>query len=175
MESKIICAGFGGQGILSLGKFIVYSGMEEGLEVTWLPSYGPEMRGGTANCSVVLSKKPIASPLITHPDVLIAMNSPSLDKFESKVNKGGTILVNSDLIEKKVGRKDVTVKYVNANKLAVDAGSPRSANIVMLGAFVKLGGIVTKEAASHALMHQFEGKKGVEGVKKAFEAGFEAI
>ncbi len=175
MEQKVICAGFGGQGILSLGKFMVYAGMEEGLEVTWLPSYGPEMRGGTANCSVVLSDKPVASPLITKPHVLIAMNSPSLDKFEHKVLPGGTVLINSDLIEKKVERKDLTAKYINANQIANKVGSPRSANIVMLGAFVKAGKVVTKEAASHALMHQFEGKKGADEVLAAFEAGYEAV
>jgi 2-oxoglutarate ferredoxin oxidoreductase subunit gamma len=175
MESKVICAGFGGQGILSLGKFMVYAGMEQGLEVTWLPSYGPEMRGGTANCSVVLSDKPVASPLISHPNMLIVMNTPSLDKFESKVEKGGIILVNSDLIDKKVTRDDVTVKYIPAVTIATQAGSPRSANIVMLGAYVKLGKVVNKETAIHAMKKQFEGKKGIEGVLAAFEAGYEAV
>ncbi|MDD4432007.1 MAG: 2-oxoacid:acceptor oxidoreductase family protein [Clostridia bacterium] len=172
MESKIICAGFGGQGILSLGKFMVYAGMEQNLEVTWLPSYGPEMRGGTANCSVVLSDKPVASPLITKPNILIVMNTPSLDKFESKVEKGGLILVNSDLIERKISRDDVTVKYISANTIALELGSARSANIVMFGAYVKYGGVVSKDTALDALMHQFEGKKGADSIKKAFEAGY---
>lgn len=175
MESKVICAGFGGQGILSLGKFMVYAGMEQNLEVTWLPSYGPEMRGGTANCSVVLSDKPVASPLITCPDCLIAMNLPSLEKFEKKVAKGGLMLINSDLIEAKTQRTDVKAHYIPANTLAEQSGSARSANIIMLGAFVKLSSYMDKQAVIHALKHQFEGKSALTSVLNAFEIGYGAV
>ena len=106
MENKIIIAGFGGQGVQSLGMFIAYASIHDGKEVTFLPSYGPEMRGGTSNCSVVVSDKPVASPIIAVPDMLIAMNKPSLAKFENKVRKGGTIIVNSSLIDTKVQRDE---------------------------------------------------------------------
>lgn len=175
MEHKIVCAGFGGQGILSLGKFMVYAGMDMGYEVTWLPSYGPEMRGGTANCSVVISDKPVASPLITHPNIVIAMNKPSLDKFVNVMSEKGIIFINSGLINDKVTRKDVTAYYLDANALATAADSERSANIVMLGAFVKVVKEFDKAMVIKALEHQFEGKKSLTGVLKAFEAGYNAV
>ncbi|MDD4316383.1 MAG: 2-oxoacid:acceptor oxidoreductase family protein, partial [Clostridia bacterium] len=112
MEEKIIIAGFGGQGVLSLGQFIAYSAIHDNKEVTWLPSYGPEMRGGTSNCSVVVSDKPVASPIIAAPDCLIAMNKPSLNKFEGKVRKGGIIIVQNRLIDTKVERDDVKAYYI---------------------------------------------------------------
>ena len=120
--SAILLAGFGGQGILFSGKLLVYSGLLDGKEVSWLPSYGPEMRGGTGNCSVVISDESIGSPLVTAPDVLIAMNLPSLDKFEDSVVPGGTILLDSSLIDRKVTRKDVKVCYVDASRLAEENG-----------------------------------------------------
>ena len=131
---KIVLAGFGGQGVLSLGQILAYAAMAEGKEVTWLPSYGPEMRGGTANCSVIIADKPIASPIVSNPTLLVAMNGPSLDKFADKVTPGGVILVNSSLIAQKVERKDVRVYYVPANEMALDLGTAKAANIIMLGA-----------------------------------------
>ena len=111
---QYLFAGFGGQGILFSGKFLAYKGLTEGKQVSWLPSYGPEMRGGTASCGVILSDTPVGSPIVSKPDVLIAMNLPSLDKYEDDVVPGGVIFVDSSLIERKVKRTDVTVHYIPA-------------------------------------------------------------
>ena len=143
MIHKIIFAGFGGQGVLFAGKTLAYAGMDEDLQISWLPSYGPEMRGGTANCSVIISDEPIGSPVINAPDVLIAMNKPSLEKFENDVVAGGTIIYDSSLIDRKVERDDVTAAYVEATKLASDAGKRNLANMVMLGALIKATGVFT--------------------------------
>ena len=116
--NRILIAGFGGQGVLFAGKFLAYKGLCEGRQLSWLPSYGPEMRGGTANCNVVLSDEPIGSPIVTSPDILIAMNLPSLDKFEDAVVPGGAIFVDSTLIERKVKRDDVRVFYIPATQMA---------------------------------------------------------
>ena len=130
---QIVIAGFGGQGILFAGKFLAYKGLLEDQQVSWLPSYGPEMRGGTANCSVILSDSPVGSPIISHPDVLMVMNLPSLDKFEDSVVPGGRIFVDSTLITREVKRKDVTVYYIPATKMANDAGMSSLANMILLG------------------------------------------
>ena len=170
----IIVAGFGGQGVLSLGQFIAYSAMYEGMEVSWLPSYGPEMRGGTANCSVCVGKEPIASPIISAPDTLIAMNMPSLVKFVDKVKVGGTIIVNSSLITEKVARDDVNVIYVDANSLAVKANNPKAANLVIFGAYVKHCGILDKENALETIGKIFAKKpKFIPSNLAAFEVGYE--
>ena len=131
--TQILIAGFGGQGILFAGKFLAYKGLLEDLQVSWLPSYGPEMRGGTANCNVVLSDDPVGSPIVTDPDVLIAMNLPSLEKYVNAVVPGGQIYVDSTLISAKVERTDVSVFYIPATKMANDAGVPTLANMVMMG------------------------------------------
>lgn len=130
---NILFAGFGGQGILFAGKFLAYKGLLEGKQVSWLPSYGPEMRGGTANCSIILSDDPIGSPIVDRPDVLIAMNLPSLDKYEDAVVSGGKIFVDSSLIERKVVRTDVDVYYVPATGLASENGIPTLANMIITG------------------------------------------
>ena len=170
---RITIAGFGGQGVLSLGQFIAYSAMYEGKEVSWLPSYGPEMRGGTANCSVCVDDKPIASPIIGNPDTLIAMNKPSLDKFIDKVRPGGTIIVNSSLIEDKITRTDVNVLYVDANALAIQAGNQKTANIVIFGAYVKLTGTLNKENAINTISKIFAKKpKVIPANISAFELGY---
>lgn len=130
-DLNIVFAGFGGQGILFAGKVVAYAGLIEGRELSWLPSYGPEMRGGTANCSICLSDEPIGSPLVTNPNVLIAMNRPSLDKFVNEVEPGGTILLDSSLIDERVERDDVTVFYVPASKLAEENGLKGLANIIL--------------------------------------------
>ena len=141
MNTKnIILSGFGGQGILFAGKFLAYKGMLEEKEVSWLPSYGPEMRGGTASCSVIVSDEKVGSPIITTPNVLIAMNLPSLDKFESTVEKGGIIIADSTLIERKVMRDDVTTYYVPATKLASDNGFPTLANMIIVGKLLNVLG-----------------------------------
>ena len=131
--TQILIAGFGGQGILFSGKFLAYKGLTEDLQVSWLPSYGPEMRGGTANCNVILSDDPVGSPIITTPDVLIAMNTPSLQKYVNDVAKGGQIYVDSSLIDTKVERQDVEVFYIPATQMAKDNGIGTLANMIIVG------------------------------------------
>lgn len=131
--TQYLFAGFGGQGILFAGKFIAYKGLIEDKQVSWLPSYGPEMRGGTASCSVIISDEPVGSPIVSKPDVLIAMNLPSLDKYEDSVVSGGTIYVDSTLIERKVKRDDVTVKYIPATGMASENDMPTLANMIIVG------------------------------------------
>ena len=131
--TQILIAGFGGQGVLFAGKFLAYKGLMEDLQVSWLPSYGPEMRGGTANCSVILSEEPVGSPIITAPDVLIAMNLPSLQKYVDAVVPGGQVYVDSALIDAKVERTDVEVFYIPATQMAKDNGIPTLANMIILG------------------------------------------
>ena len=133
MTTQILLAGFGGQGILFAGKFLAYKGLTDGKNVSWLPSYGPEMRGGTASCSVILSDDPVGSPIISHPDILVAMNLPSLDKYEPTVVPGGMIFLDSSLIERKVARDDVKVFYIPATKLSSDNGMPNLANMIIMG------------------------------------------
>ena len=136
--TQILLAGFGGQGVLFAGKFLAYKGLVQDKQVSWLPSYGPEMRGGTANCSVVLSDMPVGSPIITAPDVLVAMNLPSLQKFVDTVVPGGKIFVDSTLIDAKVERTDVEVFYVPATQMAKDAGFSTLANMILAGKALKV-------------------------------------
>ena len=135
--TQILIAGFGGQGILFAGKFLAYKGLLEDRQVSWLPSYGPEMRGGTANCNVILSDEPVGSPIVTDPDVLIVMNFPSLQKYVDTVVPGGQIYVDSTLIHEKVARTDVEVYYIPATQIASDAGVGNLANMVMMGSVLK--------------------------------------
>ena len=135
--TQILIAGFGGQGVLFAGKFLAYKGLVQNKQISWLPSYGPEMRGGTANCSVILSDTPVGSPIITNPDVLVAMNLPSLLKFVDAVVPGGTIIVDSTLISAKVERTDVEVFYVPATQMAKDAGFATLANMILAGKVLK--------------------------------------
>ena len=150
-QQEIIFAGFGGQGILSMGKFLAYAGMDENMKVTWCPSYGPEMRGGTANCSVILSDGEIGSPVVTAPDSVIVMNKPSFDKFESTIKPGGLLVMDSDLISLESKRTDITVIRIPAQSIAEEIGSKTIANMVLLGALVKQTGIVPTEALLKAL------------------------
>ena len=136
MYSEIILAGFGGQGVLLIGKLLAYAGLESGREVTWMPAYGPEMRGGTCNCTVVLSDRKIGSPISRRPHNLIALNLPSLDKFEDAVRPGGVIVINTSLVTRMPRRTDVTVIAVAANELAVQSGTAKAANMVALGALL---------------------------------------
>ena len=131
--TQILLAGFGGQGVLFAGKFLAYKGMVQGKQLSWLPSYGPEMRGGTANCSVILSDTPVGSPIITNPDVLVAMNLPSLQKFVDTVVPGGKIFIDSTLIDAKVERTDVEVFYIPATAMAKEAGVSTLANMILVG------------------------------------------
>ena len=131
--TQILIAGFGGQGVLFAGKFLAYKGLMEDLQVSWLPSYGPEMRGGTANCNVILSDTPVGSPIITSPDVLVAMNLPSLQKYVDTVAPGGQIYLDSALISEKVTRTDVEVFYIPATQMAKDEGIDTLANMILMG------------------------------------------
>ena len=151
MTRELLFAGFGGQGLLFSGKVLAYKGLIENKNVSWLPSYGPEMRGGTANCSVILSDDPVGAPIIANPDVLVAMNLPSLDKYESKVKPGGTIFVDSSLIERKVERDDVDVYYIPATKLAGENGAPTLANMILMGKLLQVFGEYDEEYVKKAL------------------------
>ncbi|MGI6175361.1 MAG: 2-oxoacid:acceptor oxidoreductase family protein [Christensenellales bacterium] len=149
---QIIIAGFGGQGVLSMGMLLAYSGMLEDKNVTWLPSYGPEMRGGTANCNVIVSEEEIGAPTVTQASTIICMNRPSLDKFEKNVQEGGLLLVNSSLVDIKATREDIEVVYVPANELAAQLNNEKVANMVMLGAFLELTKLVNPESVLDSLL-----------------------
>ncbi len=159
MKKEIIISGFGGQGGLAIGKNLAEAGMAEGLNVTWAPSYGPEMRGGTANCSVVLSDKPVGSPIFNHPTELIALNAPSLDKFEAGVVSGGTVFVNSDVVTDKVSRSDLTAYYIPCAKIAEEVGNPKVGNMVMLGAYVAATKVLKPETIEQMIQEMFAGAK----------------
>ena len=159
MKKEIIISGFGGQGVMSIGKNLVEAGMAEGFQVTWAPSYGPEMRGGTANCSVVLSDKPVGSPVFSFPTELIAMNGPSIDKFAPTVLSGGLVLVNSSVVSKKVERSDVKALYVPCEGIAYEVGNPKVANMVMLGAYVAATGALKPETIEQMIHEMFTGAK----------------
>lgn len=173
-SQQIIFAGFGGQGILSMGKFLAYAGMDVNLNVSWLPSYGPEMRGGTANCSVILTDETIGSPVVTKADSVVVMNRPSLDKFEDKIEPNGLLIIDSDLVDRVSDRKDITVISIPSQTLAEEIGSKKIANMILLGALVKKTGIVSMEALLDSL--KAHGKeKFFESNKKAIEKGAEFV
>lgn len=136
MHSEIIISGFGGQGVLFAGQVLAYAAMETGLHVTWIPSYGPEMRGGTAHCTVIISTEEIGSPLVRHPTAVIALNQPSFDKYEAVVAPGGALILNSSLITHTTQRTDIRVVPVPANKIADELGNGKLANIVLVGALL---------------------------------------
>ena len=159
MTNQILLAGFGGQGILFSGKFLAYDGLIENREVSWLPSYGPEMRGGTCNCSVILSDTPIGSPIVSEPDVLIAMNLPSLDKFENAAVPGAKIFVDSSLIDRKVNREDVEAYYIPATKMASDEGLTGLANMIMIGYMIKKAGVMPYENVEKVMAKVVPAKK----------------
>jgi 2-oxoglutarate ferredoxin oxidoreductase subunit gamma len=178
MEKSFIFAGFGGQGVILAGKLLAQAGADSGLHVTWLPSYGPEMRGGTANCTVVLSDEPIGSPVVDNPTVLVAMNLPSLDRFEKVVAEGGTILVNSSLSTRPTGRNDVRVLTVPANDIAVSLGNSQAANMVALGAVIKATAVVSLElirsTMARALSHK-DSARLIAVNEQALDAGYNSV
>ncbi len=158
--TQYLFAGFGGQGILFSGKFLAYKGLTDGANVSWLPSYGPEMRGGTASCSVIISDQPVGSPIVSNPDVLITLNLPSLDKYEDSVVPGGMIFVDSTLVERKVKRTDVKVFYVPATKLADENGFPTLSNMVIMGKVLQeTGGFENDESVKDALKKVISAKR----------------
>ena len=138
MTRQFLFSGFGGQGILFAGKFVAYKGLMDGKNVSWLPSYGPEMRGGTASCGVIVGDETVGSPIVSTPDVLVAMNLPSLDKYESTVAPGGIIFVDSTLVSRPVNRTDVTVYAIPATQMASDNGTPTLANMILVGKVLKV-------------------------------------
>ena len=152
MTTKYLFSGFGGQGILFSGKFVAYKGLTDDKQVSWLPSYGPEMRGGTASCGVIISDEPVGSPIVSKPDVLIAMNLPSLDKYEDAVAPGGIIFADSTLIERKVNRTDVKVFYIPATGLASENNIPKLANMIVMGkVLAETNGFDNEESVLSAL------------------------
>nr|WP_325303772.1 2-oxoacid:acceptor oxidoreductase family protein [uncultured Dysosmobacter sp.] len=159
MKKEIIISGFGGQGGLAIGKNLAEAGMAEGLKVTWAPSYGPEMRGGTANCSVVLSDKPVGSPVFNRSTELIALNEPSLAKFEEGVLPGGSVFVNCDVVTDKVTRTDLKAYYIPCNTIADEVGNSKVSNMVMLGAYVAGTKVLKPETIETMIETMFAGPK----------------
>ena len=176
MEKTFIFAGFGGQGMLLIGKFMAMACMLDGKHVSWLPSYGPEMRGGTANCSVIVSDDPVASPLVDKADVIVAMNRPSLDKFEEHVKPGGVLVINSSIIDRKAVRDDIQVVYCDANAIAESIGNHKGANVAILGAVLEKVPVTTVEQMTEAIRIELGERKArfLDGNKKALVAGMEA-
>lgn len=156
---KLIIAGFGGQGVMLIGQMIAYAGMLEGKEVTWMPAYGPEMRGGTANCTVIVSDKKISSPIVTEATSVVVMNLPSLHKFEKLVKPGGLLFINSSLIHEDTDREDVEVCRIDANEIAVRLQNDKVSNMVILGAVVSKTGIVKMESIEKVMEKLFTGNK----------------
>ena len=175
MTTQILIAGFGGQGVLFAGKFLAYKGLLEEKQVSWLPSYGPEMRGGTANCSVIISDDPIGSPIINDPAILVAMNLPSLDKFEDLIQKDGYAFIDSTLITRKVERNDVKTFYIPATQMAQDNGMKGLANMIMLGKVIRELGVMDMESIKKGLVKVIpERKKDMLEVNlKAVQMGYD--
>ncbi len=161
MHSEIILAGFGGQGVLLIGKLLAYAGMKGGLEVTWMPAYGPEMRGGTCNCTVVLSSRQVGSPVSQKPHAAVVLNLQSIDKFEPIVRPGGILVVNTSLINRDPKRTDLVNVLVPANQIAIEAGSAKAANMVALGALLGASGLVSAEQVAGVLAETFAGRQKI--------------
>ena len=178
MERSVVIAGFGGQGVILAGKILAQAGMTHGLEVTWLPSYGPEMRGGTANCTVVLSDEPVGSPIVDEPSAVFALNLPSLDKFEPTVAAAGVLIVNQSLIGRAAKRSDIHVYAVPINEIATRVGNPRTVNMVALGAYLKATRVVPLDVVKRVMAEAMRdgGKEKLIAVnEKALDEGYAAI
>lgn len=177
MHEEIVVSGFGGQGTLFAGQLITYTAMDEGRRVTWMPSYGPEMRGGTARCTVIVSDDEIGSPVVRQPSVCIAMNPDSMDKFEPLVKPGGLLVVNSTLIRARSERSDIQVIYVPANDLAAELGNVRMANVVLLGAMLGTRAVVSIEGIKRTLDQHLpeERKRIIEPNKQALDRGVQHV
>lgn len=175
MTNDILLAGFGGQGILFIGKMLAYLGLYDGKHVSWLPSYGPEMRGGTCNCSVCISDDPIGSPLVLEPDQLLVMNTPSYDKFIGSVKAGGKCFIDSTLIDEKSDRTDIDCYYVPATQLANDNGLKGMANVILLGKMIKEAAIADEAVIDKTVKKVVPPKKAhlVEANIKALKLGME--
>jgi len=176
METSIIIAGFGGQGVLFAGQLLAYAGMDAGQHVTWIPSYGPEMRGGTANCTVILSDDPIGAPLVTRPDVAIVFNKPSYDKYEPIVKSGGLLVVNRSIVSDESDRTDIEVVYIAANAIAEEFGTTKMLNMVMIGAMLRKKPVLALAEVGNALEeHLPESKAHLIGANlKVLQRGYDA-
>lgn len=159
MQTSIIISGFGGQGVLFAGQLLAYAGMDSGYHVTWIPSYGPEMRGGTANCTVVISDEPIGAPLVRQPDVAIVLNLPSFEKYEPLVKPGGLLVVNSSIVSARSARADLTAVYVPANDIAEAEGSGKMMNMAAVGAAIGLRPFLPLSAIQQALQDHLPASK----------------
>ena len=175
MNKQILIAGFGGQGVLFLGKLLAYAGLIEDKQVSWLPSYGPEMRGGTANCSIIIGDDKIGSPIVDKPDILIAMNAPSFEKYKDSVNAGGQIFIDSSLISDKCDRTDVETYYIPSTAIASDKGYKGLSNIILFGALVKHSGVMAQETVEKAMKKVIPAKKAdMFGVNlEAYKTGYD--
>ncbi len=177
MEKSFIFAGFGGQGVILAGKLLAQAGVDNGLHVTWLPSYGPEMRGGTANCTVVLADEPIGSPVVDNPTVLVAMNLPSLDRFGQTVARQGIIIVNSSLVADQTERSGVRTIMLPATDIAMSLGNPQAANMVALGAVIKATGMIPLELMKSVMARALSRKDRAKLIslnERALDAGYNA-
>ncbi|MDV4151985.1 2-oxoacid:acceptor oxidoreductase family protein [Clostridium sp. AL.422] len=170
LKKEIIFAGFGGQGILTVGKILAYAAMDKGFNVSWLPSYGPEMRGGTANCSVIISDEEVGSPVISEADVVVVMNKPSLDKFSKSIKKNGTLIIDSDMIKGEIKFSDVNVYKINAESKAEKLGDKRNANMILLGFLIKKLNIITVEDVLNSIKNHGK-REYYESNKSAIELG----
>ena len=174
MQNEVMFAGFGGQGIMLIGQMLAYAGMGEGKNVVWMPSYGPEMRGGTAYCTVVVSDKDIGSPIIDRPKSIAVLNRPSLDKFHTKVRTNGLLVINTSLIDATTDRTDISVLNVPANRIALDAGTGRAANMCVLGAYVGCTKVVSLDSLRELVRFQFAKKPQFIDVNlKVLEQGYD--
>jgi len=177
ISEKVIIAGFGGQGVMLMGQLLSYTATAKEMNTLWFPSYGPETRGGTANCSVTISETSVNSPVISTPDSIIIMNKPSLDKFQPKLRSGGHLFLNTSLVKDVVLREDVNVHNIPVNDIAMELGNLQVANMVMLGAYLEITKVFDPESVLEVLKKKFTGKKakfiGIN--KKALEAGKQAV
>lgn len=176
MTHEILITGFGGQGVLSMGNFLAQAGLIDEKEVSWLPSYGPEMRGGTAFCSVIISDEPVCSPVVTEPSCLMALNAPSLEKFINSVQSGGLVFVNSSLINTKVERADVQTYYIPCSELARQLGNSKVGNTIMLGAFLTLTGAISHQKIMQSMKEVLQNKPDLLQINiEAYEKGAEFV
>ncbi|MDZ7843791.1 MAG: 2-oxoacid:acceptor oxidoreductase family protein [Anaerolineales bacterium] len=169
-ETSIIISGFGGQGTLFAGQVLAYTALDNGFEVTWIPSYGPEMRGGTAHCTVIVSEEPIGSPLVRHPDIVLAMNLPSVDKYESVMPEGGALIANSSLVNREIERENIDSLLIPANEIAETIGMSRLGNMVMIGAMIKIRPLFSLEMTQESLKSHIP-----ERHQKTLPLNFEAL
>lgn len=177
METSIVIAGFGGQGVLFAGQLLAYAGMDSGRYVTWIPSYGPEMRGGTANCTVIISDQPIGAPIVSRPEIAIVLNQPSYDKYEPLVKEGGLLVANSSLVTAASGRIDIEAVYIPVNDIAEGLGAVKMLNVTAVGALLAKRPILRLETMEQALVDHLPPKKAhmLESNIDALRSGFDFV